>query len=66
MTIQLLWKMHRENFPDFLFSSNHMVNLQQLLGYDYAHIIDPEGLSGGLTLFWKVSYNVEMFRSDKS
>ncbi|EFH70166.1 predicted protein [Arabidopsis lyrata subsp. lyrata] len=34
------------------------------MGYKNAHIVDPEGLSGGLALFWKDSYNVEILFSD--
>ena len=34
------------------------------MGYDQSHIVDPVGLSGGLTLFWKNSYVVEVINSD--
>ncbi|KAG7582623.1 Zinc knuckle CX2CX4HX4C [Arabidopsis suecica] len=71
LTIQTLKEMRRDHFPDILFlletknSSNHVLNMKQWLGYDNVHIIDPEGLSGGLALFWKASYEVEVLHSDK-
>ncbi|KAG7551546.1 Reverse transcriptase zinc-binding domain [Arabidopsis thaliana x Arabidopsis arenosa] len=34
------------------------------MGYDHSHIVDPVGLSGGLALFWKNSYEVEVINSD--
>lgn len=58
-------------FLDFLFlleirnSSNRVLNLQQGLGYDHSHIIDPKGLGGGLVLFWKSSYIVIVLHTDK-
>ncbi|KAG7586642.1 Reverse transcriptase zinc-binding domain [Arabidopsis thaliana x Arabidopsis arenosa] len=64
-------EMRRDHFPDILFlletknSSHHVLNVKQWLGYDFAHIVDPEGLSGGLALFWKASYDVEVLHSDK-
>ncbi|KAG7568115.1 Reverse transcriptase domain [Arabidopsis thaliana x Arabidopsis arenosa] len=66
-----LKEMRRDHFPDILFlletknSSNHVLNVKQWLGYDSVHIVDPEGLSGGLALFWKSSYEVEVLYSDK-
>ena len=58
--------MCREHFPDFLFlletrnSSRHVSNFQISLGYDHSFMVDPVGLSGGLALFWKNSYEVEI------
>ncbi|KAL1190944.1 hypothetical protein V5N11_020917 [Cardamine amara subsp. amara] len=63
--------MRREHFSDFMFlletknSSNHVLGRQRELGYDKAHIVDPEGLSGRLALFRKASYTVEGLHSDK-
>lgn len=39
-------------------------NLQKGLRYDQVHIVDLEGLSGGLVLFWTVSYKVKVLHSD--
>ncbi|KAG7593815.1 hypothetical protein ISN45_Aa01g026030 [Arabidopsis thaliana x Arabidopsis arenosa] len=64
-------EMRREHFPDFLFlletknSSIHVKKIQQWMGYDHSHIVDPIGLSGGLALFWKTAYEVEVISSDK-
>jgi len=63
--------MRRDHFPDILFlletknSSNNVLNVKGWMGYDNAHIVDPEGLSGGLALLWKASYEVEVLDSDK-
>ncbi|EFH59772.1 predicted protein [Arabidopsis lyrata subsp. lyrata] len=63
--------MRRVHFPDILFlmetknSSNHVLDVKKWLGYDSSHIVDPEGLSGGLAIFWKASYDVEILHSDK-
>lgn len=46
-------------------SKDRVLNLQQGLGYDLVHIVDQEGLNGGLVLFWKASYRVEVLHSDK-
>ncbi|KAL1198728.1 hypothetical protein V5N11_002991 [Cardamine amara subsp. amara] len=71
LTIQILREMYRAHFPDFLFlletknSSDRVLNMQQSLGYVHSHIVDPEGLSGGLALFWKSCYTVVVLQSDK-
>ncbi|KAG7593406.1 Reverse transcriptase domain [Arabidopsis thaliana x Arabidopsis arenosa] len=63
-------EMRREHFPDFLFlmetknSSSHVLKIQRWMGYDKSHIVDPIGLSGGLALFWKGAYEVEVLFSD--
>lgn len=69
LTIQMLREMRRDHFPDFMFlletknSNSHAVNIQRSLGYDQAHIVDPIGLSGGLALFLKSSFEVEVLSS---
>ncbi|KAG7583258.1 Reverse transcriptase domain [Arabidopsis suecica] len=45
-------------------SNSHVLRVQQWLGYDQSHIVDLIGLSGGLALFWKSSYDVEVVSSD--
>lgn len=53
LTIQILKKMCRKHFPDFMFlietknSSNHVLGIQRWLGYAKVHSMDPEDLSGG-------------------
>ncbi|KAL1195595.1 hypothetical protein V5N11_035079 [Cardamine amara subsp. amara] len=69
--IQNLREMRREHFSDFMFlletknSSHYVLNMLRSLGYDKCQLVDPEGLSGGLTLFWKSSYEVEVLQADK-
>lgn len=46
-------------------SSSHVINAQGWMRCDHVHIVDLEGLSGGLALFWKASYIVEVSHSDK-
>lgn len=71
LTVPILKEMRREHFPDFLFlletknSRNHVLKVQQWMGYDKSHIVDPVGLSGGLALFWKSSYEVQVINSDQ-
>ncbi|KAL1194356.1 hypothetical protein V5N11_017825 [Cardamine amara subsp. amara] len=71
LTIQILREMRREHFPDFMIlmktknSSHHVEGMQRSLGYDMSHIVDPEGMSGGLALFWKAAYKVDVLHSDK-
>ncbi|XP_010451797.1 PREDICTED: uncharacterized protein LOC104733977 [Camelina sativa] len=68
--VRRLKEMLREHFPDFLFlletknSSDHVLGVKDWLGYDQVHIVDPVGLSGGLALFWKDSYQVEVLVAD--
>ncbi|XP_010497088.1 PREDICTED: uncharacterized protein LOC104774119 [Camelina sativa] len=68
--VRRLKKMRREHYPDFLFlletknSSDHVMGVKDWMGYDKVHIVDPVGLSGGLALFWKDLYRVEILQSD--
>lgn len=64
--------MRHEHFSDFLFlpktknSSNHVLKVHRWMEYDNSHIVNPIGLSGGLALFWKASYDVvEVINSEQ-
>jgi hypothetical protein len=46
-------------------SKRSVENLAGTLGYDNAFVVDSDGRSGGLGLFWKNSANVEVFRFSK-
>lgn len=35
------------------------------MGYDHLITVEPEGLSGGLALMWKDSYQVDILSNDK-
>lgn len=58
--------MVREHLMDFLFlietknSRDHVMKFQSSLGYDHCYLVDPVGLSGGLALFWRSTYEVEV------
>ncbi|KAF8087635.1 hypothetical protein N665_0573s0008 [Sinapis alba] len=39
--------------------------LQKSLDYDKVFTVEPLGLNGGLAVFWKNSYDVEILSSDK-
>nr|VDD37440.1 unnamed protein product [Brassica oleracea] len=66
LTVRRLEELCRVHLPDFLFlletktSSAHVLKLQSLLGYDHCYLVDPVGLSGGLALFWKNNFEVEV------
>lgn len=42
-----------------------MLGLKKTMGYDHLITVEPEGLSGGLALLWKDSYQVDVISSDK-
>ncbi|KAL1224996.1 hypothetical protein V5N11_002775 [Cardamine amara subsp. amara] len=42
----------------------YVTSLQKSLGYDKIFTVEPLGLSGGLAVFWKESYNVEVLYAD--
>lgn len=44
---------------------DHLLGLRKSLGYDHLITVEPEGLSGGLALMWKDSYQVDVLSSDK-
>ena len=64
--VRRLEEMIREHLPDFMFlletknSSDHVKKFQSSLGYDHFFLVDPVGLSGGLALFWRSKYEVEV------
>ena len=69
LTVRRLEEMCREHLPNFLFlletknSSDHVVSVGRSLGYDHSFLVKPVGLGGGLALFWKNSFEVEVLRS---
>ena len=69
LTVRRLEEMCREHLPDFVFlletknSSAHVLKFQSSLGYDHCFLVDPVGLSGGLALFWKSNFEVEVLQA---
>ena len=70
-TVRRLTEMRKKYFLDFLFLSEtkqkdpYMLGLQKTLGYNKMFTVAPIGLSGGLAVFWKDCYKVEILSSDK-
>ena len=70
-TVQQIREYRRKYFPDFLFFMETKQNweyvngLRKSLGYDKVFTVEPEGLSGGLAVMWKDSYQVVVLSSDK-
>uniref|UniRef100_A0A0D2ZZG0 Endonuclease/exonuclease/phosphatase domain-containing protein n=2 Tax=Brassica oleracea TaxID=3712 RepID=A0A0D2ZZG0_BRAOL len=70
-TVQKIREVRRLHFPDFMFLMEtkqkyaYVSGLQKSLGYDKLFTVEPNGLSGGLAVMWKDSYNVEILSSDK-
>ncbi|XP_033134315.1 uncharacterized protein LOC117127769 [Brassica rapa] len=69
-TVQYLQGLRRSIFPDFLFlmetkqKNSYMMGLQQSLGYDKMITVEPIGLSGGLALMWKSTFDVAVLSCD--
>lgn len=70
-TVQKIREYRRKYFPDFLFFMEtkqkweYVNGLRKSLGYDKVFTVEPEGLSGGLAVMWKDSYQVVVLSSDK-
>ena len=70
-TIPYLRTLRRKHYPDFVFlmetkqKSEFIFGVKKQLGYDLVFTVEPEGLSGGLALMWKDTYQVTIFSSDK-
>ncbi|CAA7023578.1 unnamed protein product [Microthlaspi erraticum] len=64
--------MCRVHFPDILFlmeTKNKLEVLAELhvaLGYKWFRTIEPDGLSGGLAIFWKENLDVVVLLEDKN
>lgn len=43
---------------------DYMLGLKKSLGYDQLFMVEPVGLSGGLAMLWKDSYQVDVLSSD--
>lgn len=63
--------LRRKYFPDLLFlmetkqKFEYISGLRKRLGYDHVITVEPVGLSGGLAVMWKDSYQVVVLSSDK-
>jgi len=70
-TIPYLRTLRRKHYPDFVFlmetkqKSEFIFGVKKQLGYDHVFTVEPEGLSGGLALMWKDTYQVTILSSDK-
>ena len=70
-TIPYLRTLRRKHYPDFVFlmvtkqKSEFIFGVKKQLGYDHVFTVEPEGLSGGLALMWKNTYQVTILSSDK-
>ena len=64
--------MRRSHFPDILFlmetknSDAFIVQIQSWLGYDNFRTMEPDGLTGGLTIFLKSILDIEILFADKN
>ena len=64
--------MRRSHFPDILFlmetknSDDFIVQIHGWLAYDNFRTVAPDGLSGGLVIFWKSVLDVEILFADKN
>ena len=70
-TVQIIREVRHKFFPDIMFlmetkqKFGYISDLQKSLGYDGIYTVEPLGLSGGLAVFWKSSYGVEILSGDK-
>ena len=70
-TVQQIREYRRKYFPDFLFlmetkqKFEYVNGLRKSLGYDQLITVKPEGLSGGLAVLWKDSYQVDVLATNK-
>lgn len=70
-TVRHLRGLRRKYFPDFVClmetkqKYEYVLGLKKILGYDHLVTVEPVGLSGGLAVMWKDSFQVEVLSSDK-
>lgn len=70
-TVQTMREVRRKHFPDIMFlmetkkKFQYMEWLRNELGYDKIFTVEPLGLSGGLAVLWKNSYDIEILSGDK-
>ncbi|KAH7856993.1 hypothetical protein Vadar_007799 [Vaccinium darrowii] len=72
LTGQALGDLVRKNRPSILFlmeSKNNKVKMETIrrsLGFVYSHYVDPEGLSGGLALWWNTDVDMVVEMANKN
>lgn len=42
---------------------NYLNKIQRILGYDCSYYVDPNGLAGGLALWWRSSVSISVCKS---
>ncbi|XVF37472.1 hypothetical protein REPUB_Repub20aG0011000 [Reevesia pubescens] len=71
-TVQALRELKREYDPDFVFlmetknKSGKLEKLRKKMGYDEGFYVEPLGLSGGLSLWWKRDMGVQVIGREKN
>ena len=71
MTVRVLKELYRKYDPDFVFlmetKKNHkMEKFRKRMGFGESMYVEPEGLSGGLALWWKKEVMVRVLIGNKN
>lgn len=72
LTVQKLRELIRSHAPSMVFlmetkqNCHRVAMLRRKLGYFKGFCVDPVGLAGGLTLWWRPEVDVEILTSDKN